>query len=223
MDQWEQTKKFIETARVALEAETREVAHLFNRFNENLAKAVTGLWRQFLFIWGAVIVLAFSFLFIIAYTSLSRDLAHTPGGPGGPVKPGQLVKASATASETLPGLPEKEDLLEVLNQIRLAQYKKDIDMFLNVYSPTFPNLGEKREITINIWRRYDYIDLQFNISDIQPKDTSKIFGTVTWNIKARDRMGDEIKVLCKTYHVKFSKESGRWLIHNLEALKDKGV
>jgi hypothetical protein len=223
MDQWEQTKNLIETARVALEEETREVAQIFNRFNDNLAEAVKGLWRQFLFIWGGVIVLIVSLLLMIAYVPITKNLANIPSGPGEPVRPTQPALASATTSDTFSALPEKKDLLKVLYQIREAQYKKDIDMFLNVYSPAFPDLRQKRELTINIWRRYDYLDLQFYLSDIQPKNNSNIFGKVTWNIKARDRKGDEIKVLCKSYHVKFSKKSGKWLIHNLEALEDKGA
>jgi hypothetical protein len=228
MRQLEQTKESLKIARAALEAETHEVVQVSKHLNENLLEAVRRTWRQLLFIWAVVIVLAISYLLVLSNAPRATNLANKeqilPRNPGGLIetaRPSQPFPLPSKALDNFPAIPEREDLLKVLDQIREAQFKKDIHLFLEAYSPTFPDLGQKRELTLNIWRRYDYIDLQFHVSDIQQKNASTIFGEITWEIKARDRKTDKIKTLSKSYHVHFSKESGKWLIQKLEAAEDK--
>ena len=120
-----------------------------------------------------------------------------------------------------PPIPEKEDLLKLINQIREAQLKKDIRLFMDAYSPSFLNLAQKRKLTLNIWKRYDYIESQFNINDIKQENASLILGRITWNIKALDRNTRVIKIFSKSYDVNFSKQSGKWLIQKLEPIKSK--
>jgi hypothetical protein len=134
---------------------------------------------------------------------------------------GTGTSPAALPLDTFPAIPERADLLKVLNQIREAQYKKDIDLFLGAYAPTFPELSRKREFTLNVWRRYDYLDLQFRASDLRHQDAATIVGTITWDIKARDRKTDTVKTLSKSYQVQFSKASGQWLVQQLEGLDDK--
>ncbi len=221
MPQMEQTKESLKIARAALEAETHEVVQVSKRLNENLGEAVRRIWRQLLFIWAVVILLAITFLLILGHTPTAINLANNPSAPFATARSPQPSQLPSKALDTFPAIPEREGLLKVLNQIREAQYKKDIHLFMNAYSPTFPDLGQKRELTVNIWRRYDYIDLQFHVSGVQQQDASTILGKVTWDIKARDRKTDEIKTLSKSYQVHFSKESGEWLIQKLEAVDDK--
>lgn len=217
----EQIKKSLEIARAALAEETREVAQVSQRLNENLGEAVKRIWRQLLFIWAVVIVLAGSYLAFWLKGSLApvsspqetviRELTRPPASPA------DLSQAS------VPDIPEREALLNLLNQIREAQLKKDIQLFMSAYSPTFPDKAQKRLHTLNIWRRYDYIDLQFQVKDVRSQDDAHMSGKVTWIIKARDRKDDDVKTVRKTYQVQFSKNAGYWLIQDLEALEDKGA
>jgi len=112
-------------------------------------------------------------------------------------------------------------LLKRLDQIRQAQLSKDIQLFLGAYSPSFPNLAHKREVTLNIWKKYDYLASQFQVREIVPQSDSLISAKVTWDIKARDRKTGEMKNISKSYQVSFAKESGKWLIQNLRPLEGK--
>jgi hypothetical protein len=222
MDSFEQTKESVETARAALKAETREVVRVSQHLNDNLVEAVRRIWRQLLFIWVVVIVLAVSYLVILGYTPLVTNLAYQ--GPPAQPESGMETHAgglSPAARPPLPGLPESGSLLKLLNQLRDAQYKKDIELFLAAYSPSFPDLGQKREQTLKIWRRFDYLDLQFQITNVQKKNPTTIAGVVTWNMKTRERKTSEIKTVSKAYQVSFANESGAWRIQAIEPLDNK--
>ena len=223
MGQVDQTKESVKIARAALEAETHEVVQVSKNLNENLGTAVRRTWRQLLFVWAVVIVLAISYFVVLSNAPKTADVAKLEqSAPGSPGSSSPSVLPSAKALPEPPAIPEGKDLIKVLNQIREAQLKKDIQLFLGVYSADFSDLEKKRELTLNIWRRYDYIDLQFQVNDIQRQDASTILGQVTWNIKARDHKTDEVRTLTKSYQVQFVKDlSGKWVIQKLEGTDDK--
>ena len=221
--QYEESLKIV---RSALEAETHDVVQVSNRLNENLVEADRKIWRQTLFIWAVVILSAILyFLFLhntITTTSQSKKeqiVPQTLTAPQDITSPSQSSLFPSETSPLSPAIPEKEDLLKLINQIREAQSKKDIRLFMDAYSPTLPNLAKKRKLTLNIWKRYDYIESQFQINDIKQENASLIFGRITWNIKALDRKTRVIKIFSKSYDVHFSKQSGKWLIQELEPVK----
>lgn len=218
-----QYKESLKIARSALEAETHEVVQVSNRLNENLVEAHRKIWRQTLFIWAVVIISAI-FYFLVIHNTIPTTI-QSKKGPIAPQTVGvhqditSQSQYSLLHSKTSPvssAIPEKEDLFKLLNQIQEAQSKKDIRLFLDAYSPTFPGLAKKRRLTLNIWKRYDYIESQFQINDIQQENASMILGTIVWNIKAQDRKTRVIKMFSKSYNVYFSKQSGKWLIQKLE-------
>ncbi len=216
MDQMEQTKKSVKSALAALETETREVVQASKRLNENLVEAVKRTWRQLLLIWVVVIALAVSYFLLLSRGPLGLNVATVP-----PDAASKSETANASPGDTFPAIPEKDELTVVLNQLREAQYKKDIDRFLQAYAPDFPELQRKRELTLSIWRRYDYLNLQYHVTDIRRLDENAIAGAVTWEIKALDRKTDTVRSLSKTYRVEFTKASGQWLIQKLDAADDR--
>jgi hypothetical protein len=216
----DKTKESLKVARAALEAETQEVVRTSKNLNENLGKAVKSIWRQLLFLWAIVAVLAVSYLWVLKNTPKTINLVDAP--PAHSVQ-GKLLPPALPAPQTpdLSSIPAGEDLIKLLNQIREAQLKKDIQLFLKAYSSDFTNLKQKKDLTLNIWRRYDYIDLQYQLSNVIQEDDATIFALVTWDIKARDHKTDEVKLLTKTYKVQFYKESsGNWLVQKLEPVDD---
>jgi hypothetical protein len=224
MGQLEQTKESLETAHAALTAETREVVRVSQHLNDNLVEAVRQIWRQLLFIWIVVIVLAISYLVVVRPVPHAANRADK-GVPGQVQSRGQAETAGLPQSSRslTPALSDSEDLLNLLHQIRDAQYKKDIDLFLKAYASTFPELSQKRKQTLEIWQKYDYLDLQFQITGVRQKDAQTLTGVVTWNITSQDRKNQKIKTTSKTYQVIFSKDSGRWLIQQLEPVKNKDL
>ena len=171
-----QYKESLKIVRSALEAETQDVVQVSNRLNENLVEADRKIWRQTLFIWAVVILAAILyFIFLrnsIITTNQSKNEQIVPQiltPPQDITSPSQSPIAGSETSPLSPAIPEKEDLIKLLNQIREAQSKKNIRLFMDAYAPTFPNLAKKRNRTLNIWKMYDYIDSQFQIDDHQAR------------------------------------------------------
>jgi hypothetical protein len=223
-----QYKESLKIVRSALEAETQEVVQVSNRLNDNLVEADKKIWRQTLFIWVAVIISAILYFLVLHNTTITTNQSNQESIVPQPLSPTQDITRpspsslqNSKTSPLSPTVPDKEDLLRLLNQIREAQSKKDIRLFLDAYSPTFPKLAQKRRLTVNLWKKYDYIESQFKINNLQRENASMILAEITWSIKAQDRKTRVIKIVTKSYNVTLSKQSGKWLIQELEPVERK--
>lgn len=227
MSQVQKTKESINNALAALEAETQEVVRGSSLLNDNLDKAGKKIWRQVLVIWAVGIVLAISYFIVLNHEPATTKQTHKRlvAQQAVGAKPGSDVssESSKLPLKVLHVSPtsEQEDLIKLLGQIREAQLKKDIHMFMEAYSPDFPELGQKRETTLNVWKRYTYVDSQFTLTDLQQENPLTIFGKVIWNIKAQDQKTETMRIIAKSYSVTFSKQSGKWLIHKIEKVDSK--
>ncbi len=218
MIETEKTKESVEQARAALQAESDQIVRASKRINENLVEAVHRIWRQLLIIWLVVVFLAVSYFLVAAYAP--RPFPAPSGPVSGSAAPPETTPPLLNPADTFPSVPEREELVRLLNQIREAQYKKDIHLFMRAYAPTLPDLAKKREAILNIWGRFDYLDMHFHVTDLQSGDQDTVQGKITWDLKVRDRKTDEVRNFAKAYQVRFSKESGQWLIQKLDPLPE---
>jgi hypothetical protein len=189
-----QNNDHVKDARTALEAEAYKVVQDSNRLRDNLRQAGKKIWYYLLFVWAIVIIAGISYFFVSHPTP--RATKQTP------------EEHPAAFS----GTPEGQALINLLTQMRQAQLKKDIHLLFEAYSPKFPDLARRRQLMAEIWKKYDYLDSHFYLSDIIVKNKALILAKVTWVIKARDRQTNKTKTFSKTYQVYFSKDSGKWLI-----------
>jgi hypothetical protein len=221
MSQIEKTNKSITNALAALEAETREVVQGSIRLNDNLVKAGKKIWRQVLVISVVGIVLAVSYFLILNHqlppTKQTSERPVTQQNAGtNPATDQSAESVQLPIKVVSPPIADHEDLTNLLTKIREAQLIKDIHLFMEAYSPDFPDVNQKRETTLTIWKKYTYLDSQFKITDLQQETPTTILGKVLWNIKAKDQKNGSTKIFTKTYQVTFSKKSGKWLIQNLK-------
>ena len=110
---------------------------------------------------------------------------------------------------------ERHKIEELLRQVREAQLKKDINLFIAAYSPAFPDLEDKKEKILKTWQRYKYLDLDFSLEHISRTNAHSIFARVRWNITLEDLQSKEKRTLVKGFTVHFSDTSGKWLIEGL--------
>ncbi len=218
MDTFGQSKESLQLTQAALEAETQEAVQVSRRLNDNLIEAIRRIWRQLLFIWVVVIVLAVFYLVALGYMPFTAQLAQENSQvlPGTGV-PMTTAEPALDSRPPFPAGPENENLLKLLNNIRDAHYKKDIHMFLQAYSPTFPQIEQKRDQTVKSWRLYDFLDMQFQVTEVRQENENTLDGLVNWTFKTLDRKNNTITTSSKTYDVKFTKEAGRWVIQDIEA------
>ncbi len=111
------------------------------------------------------------------------------------------------------GQPIQTQLIQILDQIRQAQLNKDINLFMSSFSPDFPDIPEKRQKVLKIWQAYDYVDMKFEITDLQKLDNNTASANICWQFEVKDK-NNEIKQINKTYNISFSQEGGKWLVRN---------
>ena len=135
-----------------------------------------------------------------------------PAVTAAPSQPATQAPAPAPPAEA----DLKEQLQKELSVLREAQLRKDIVLFMSVYSRTYPELDGKRASTLKSWEHYDYTNLVFTIDKIQPIDPDNALAWVTWYIDTKNRGTQDLSSSTQTYQVRFAKEMGQWHIRALE-------
>lgn len=220
MEQLQKDQEFLQAAQATLEAETQEMAEVSHRLHDNLVKAMRLMWRQLLFIWAVVILLFISYFFLLSKPTAAIKLADK-----GPLP----VQLSSHTGENLPAahvppvqerrhapvIPEWGAVMGIIEQIRTAQLTKDINLFLNAYSPTFSNIDKKKASMLKIWHQYDYVDMKFHVDNIAKPNEHIIVAKVSWDITLEDVHLKKKSNLVRDYTILFSDTSGKWLIQEL--------
>ena len=160
-------------------------------------------------------MLAVTYFLVVAYVLPGAQAPVSPGASPA-VPPASL----GSGPDTLPDFPEREELAGLLNRIREAQYAKDPELFFSVYAPTLPDLARKREAVLKMWQRYDYLDMHYQVMEFRSAGEGVVQGRITWDFTTRDRETRAVRSYSKSYGVTFSRESGRWLIRELEPLSE---
>ncbi len=154
----------------------------------------------------------------------------TPPTPSAPTPPPQAVAPAPPAPSPAPSAPAvapapasapelREQLQAVLAAMRTAHLNKDIDQYLNCYSPAFPGLEQKRQETLAAWNNFDFLNAFYALEDIRPAGENTVNASVTWTIETLNRRTQESASAKQTYRVRFAREEGAWRIQALEEVK----
>jgi hypothetical protein len=220
MEDIQKDQEFLQSAQATLAAETKEMVNVSNRLHDNIVRAMRLMWRQLFFIWALVLVLFIAY-FLVLHNSSPTGSVATPASP--------LREKAAPSSGIMvspqppPGPPviktipigERDVVTGILEQVREAQLKKNIDLFLQAYAPSFPNLDKKKESILKTWEKYDYLDMHFNIKNVRKPDANTIVAKVVWDITLEDISSKKRSTLVRDYVVHLSQVSGKWLIQEL--------
>jgi hypothetical protein len=150
MEDIQKDQEFLQSAQATLAAEAKEMVTVSNRLHDNIVRAMRLMWRQLFFIWAMVIILVIAYFLVLHKTS--------PNGPVAVPGPQPLEKSALSsgiivspqvppaqqAIKSIP-IPEWQEVTGLLEQVRDAQLKKDIGLFLEAYSPPSPILTRRRK------------------------------------------------------------------------------
>jgi hypothetical protein len=103
--------------------------------------------------------------------------------------------------------------------LREAQMRKDIVLFMSVYSVTYPELDNKRASTLRAWERFDFNNLVFTVDKVQPIDSNNAIAVVTWYMDTKNRRTQDLSSSSQVFQVRFAKEQGKWRIRSLEEVE----
>ena len=118
-------------------------------------------------------------------------------------------------SRHTPVIPEWGAVMGIIEQVRTAQLTKDINLFLNAYSPTFSDIDKKKASMLKIWQQYDYLDMKFHVDNIVKPNDHIIIAKISWDITLEDVHLKKKSNLLRDYTILFSDTSGKWLIQEL--------
>ena len=123
----------------------------------------------------------------------------------------QVPSVSAEATASL-----KNQLEQVIAEIKDANQKKDLSQLLSHYSANFPHLTQRAQSISKNWKIYDYPKMGFEIKEIKRLADDAALVRVTWDVEAINISTLKSKNISKTYWIRFVRESGQWRIIALD-------
>jgi Double zinc ribbon len=171
-----------------------------------------------------VLVGAGVLVIILLILLFTRGTTKAPPPPPAPkAEAPAAAPPAATATPAAPATTAETDLKEQLQKelsiLREAQLRKDIVLFMSVYSRTYPELDDKRASTLKAWERFDFTNLVFTVDKIQSIDPDNAIAWVTWYMDTKNRQTQELSSSSQTFQVRFAKELGKWRIRSLEEVE----
>lgn len=144
----------------------------------------------------------------------------SPAGEG--AAPLEYAVSQGSMETPLGAAVLKNQLTEVLGQLRDAQLKKDITQYSQAFALNFPDLEKRRQKALAVWKIYDYSGLEFQLEEVKLLNDGHAFALVTWSLNIQQKATQAGKSEVQSYKVWFSKEGGKWRISNLEMVQKTG-
>jgi hypothetical protein len=146
--------------------------------------------------------------------SQKGEIAAQVQPPAGASPPAELPVASKAPVETAAEL--QSQLAKVLTGIKEANQKKDLPQLLSYYSPNFPQLQHRARNIAKNWKNYDYLKMDFHLTEVRLLTDTTAEARVTWDVETRPISTRKNKQVAKTYLIRFVRESGQWRIKALD-------
>ncbi len=124
----------------------------------------------------------------------------------------------------LPGLPptatpgpERTDTLardveRLAERIRAAHMKKDMNMFISCYAPSYPNLGELERQTYENWKNYDFKNVSYNIANLRRTGPNQAVAEFIWNFQLINNQTKASEMHRAVINVLLEETGGTWKI-----------
>jgi rRNA maturation endonuclease Nob1 len=151
---------------------------------------------------------------------------HKPNVPTSKevVSPAPLSSSTPThpaVSESEPreiiNIQDLENIKNLLENIRQANLKKNIDLFMSCYSTTFKNREEKMRTTLETWENFNYLNLSYNVKRHSISGNTAE-ARVEWLMRFSPQTGDQPQESKTVLDVTFEKEDGAWKIKEIKTV-----
>jgi hypothetical protein len=128
-----------------------------------------------------------------------RQLTKGPSAPPFPVAP--------APQEDL-----RREVERLAERIRAAHLSKDINKWLNCYSPSYPDLGRLESQILELWKNYDIKEVTYRISEVERRGDRQAAALLVWNIQVYDQRTHDYMLLRPAYKVTLVKVGDGWKI-----------
>jgi hypothetical protein len=136
---------------------------------------------------------------------LSKEIAATPAGTPSP-QDRSLVSKNG----------EAEKIRALFENIRQANLKKNISLFMSCYSHDFEDKEGKRLAVLETWENFDYLDLSYRLK------RQKITGDaadvrVEWRTRTSPKVNGQFQDNRTVLNVVLTREEGDWKIKEIKS------
>jgi hypothetical protein len=131
-------------------------------------------------------------------------------------EPSPTVPSSALPVVLLP--QEIQKLLDLLEDIRQANLKKNISLLMSCYVSDYEGLEERRRIALQSWEKYNYLDLDY-VLKVESVSINAAKARVEWQIRSIPIAGGQLEEGKSALNVIFEKEKDKWKIKEVTPIK----
>jgi ketosteroid isomerase-like protein len=124
------------------------------------------------------------------------------------------------SSQNLPPATESEEIEKIrrlFENIRQANLKKNIGLFMSCYSRDFEGKKGKRLATLETWEKFNYLDLSYDLKkQTITGDTADV--SVEWLIRTSPKSGGQPQDSRSVLNVTLRREEGNWKIKEIKSV-----
>jgi len=122
-----------------------------------------------------------------------------------PPFPSSSIPSDALVVETF----EIGKIKDLFENIRQANLRKDIDLFVSCYATDFKDRDGKRKATLSFWKKFDYLELSYDLKKTSiTGDTARI--RIEWVMKISSTGGGQPRESKTFFDAVLKKEQGSW-------------
>ncbi len=130
-----------------------------------------------------------------------------------PSSPSGSIPSDAVVAEGL----EIVRIKDLFENIRQANLRKDIDLFVSCYATDFKDRDEKRKATLSFWKKFDYLELSYDFKRTSiTGDTARI--RIEWLMKISSTGGGQPQESKTFFDAVLKKEQGSWKIQDVKQM-----
>jgi hypothetical protein len=138
--------------------------------------------------------------------------------PSRPILKAIVISPSPPPSPNRPptamGGQEFEKIKSLFENIKQANLKKNIDLFMSCFSRDFNGMEGKRLDTLKMWENYNYLDLSYDFKEQTISgDTANV--RLEWLVRTSQKMGKQPQEGRTVLDVTLKKEDGHWKIKEI--------
>ena len=138
----------------------------------------------------------------------SGSSQEVTASPPNPIS--SMNRALATERE------ETEQIRRLFENIRQANLKKNIGLFMSCYSRDFGDKKGKRLATLEAWETFNYLDLSYDLKK-QTITGNMADVSVEWLIRTSPKAGGQPEDTRTILNVTLSREKGNWKIREIKS------
>ena len=104
---------------------------------------------------------------------------------------------------------------DLLENIRQANLRKDIDLFVSCYATDFKDRDGKKKATLSFWKKFDYLELSYDLKSASiAGDTARI--KIEWVMKISSKGSGNPQESKTFFDALLKKQEGSWKIQEVK-------